>query len=466
MAVLVRFSLALLAVAVTSGVVAGSKALAAPKLTHWVLVASDSKKERFVSPNDSLHGANHNPLGSSDRLNTTASLVVRQKGEPPPADTAIEPNVGTNIIWQTEPADPASYTLPWFAFQASFPSPPVAIPQGKSHSFSVTVDGEITNDGSGSIGAGFDGIPILLRDDLWVGGAPLRAQLRCVKTHPPTCDPSAGAVAVQATTAPPWTVGFPAIGSAKDRFSFGVSLLNCSACYTRFTYRPASRKQAQKVAQRIRDATPVVKTVKAPAPGKTRTVAQPVRKKSKEMAAGITGDDLFAGVAAVERERLKKRKKKLESLCYSAVAVAVKQDIASSAVVNPFFTISPFAARTAKTCAEILELVQKRIDELGGDRGTQAIAQGEPACRVFRFRLRAEKKGGKWFTRVVKKGVEPRLKVTCKATDGGLRLNLRARGKRTLRQAVGTKVKLTVRRPDSAPAPVPGSRLTVSFAQK
>lgn len=210
--------------------------------------------------------------------------------------------------------------------------------------------------------------------------------------------------------------------------------------------------------------TGVTRTVKAPASGRAKTPRVPVKKKGRRGTVTVSGDEgLWTAVAAVERERLKKRKKKLENLCYLAVGVGIQQDMA----MNPaaVFDLGPIATRTAKSCAEILERVQKRIDELEEDRATQAMAQNEPACRVFRLRLRAEKKGGKWVTRVVKKGIKPRLRVTCTATEEGLQLNLRARGKRTLRKAVGKKLKLTLRRSDSAPAPPPGARITITFTQ-
>ena len=79
------------------------------------------------------------------------------------------------------------------------------------------------------------------------------------------------------------------------------------------------------------------------------------------------------------------------------------------------------------------------------------------------LRLRSEVRHGKRTTRVVKKGLARLSKVTCKATDTGLEVDIRRRGQGTLRQAYGKRLAVTVRRSATAPAPPPGATLAFDF---
>ncbi|MGI9657461.1 MAG: hypothetical protein ACR2OD_01025, partial [Gaiellaceae bacterium] len=207
-----------------------------------------------------------------------------------------------------------------------------------------------------------------------------------------------------------------------------------------------------------------------PKPGKSVTSVFSIDKSSKQGTVIASGDsitDLIFGVIEKPRpkklsrlQKLKGIRWKLETTCFHVLGVTL--DVEFSA--NTGGLQGTNSKHLAPTCKLLLDTVQERIKELEAAREAETVTGNELACKALRFRLRAERTDDGLTTRVVKKGVKPRLKVTCSRTGDALRVNLRATGKRTLRQALGKRLKLTFRQSESAPAP-DGSKLTVSFTQ-
>lgn len=207
--------------------------------------------------------------------------------------------------------------------------------------------------------------------------------------------------------------------------------------------------------------------------GSTPRWGFPVNKNSKQgtvvakspfiddlISTGMSVHDKVRRESLNRREKLRRIKRKVEANCYGSYLGE------SEFGPSRLKTVRVLNATLLVACERLVTAVQNQLEALENGRSGQAVKGGNPSCQVFRFRLVAKKKGGKWTTTVVRKGVKPRLRVTCKATDDGYQVNLGARGKRTLRQAVGKRLRIKLRRAKSAAAPAPGAEVTVSFTQK
>ena len=188
----------------------------------------------------------------------------------------------------------------------------------------------------------------------------------------------------------------------------------------------------------------------------------PVDATTKQATVTLSGasldDVVSSGLAAVERtrrlEKLRNTQERLETNCYLTIPAIAKRGW----VVDDEAFVDRSTVALARACEALLSEVQKRIDELEKKKP----AGGSKACSVTRLQLRSEKTNGRWITKVVKTGVKPLLTATCKATSEGLQLKRRRKGTGTLRDAVGEKLVLTVRRSKSAAG---RAKLTVSVSQ-
>lgn len=209
-----------------------------------------------------------------------------------------------------------------------------------------------------------------------------------------------------------------------------------------------------------------------PGPGKSVTAKFPVGAKSTEATVTVSGDAASdTGVAVNEKaQRLKKLRgiqRRLEAKCHTAIAAAGFFDAgAGEDLLDDLRVLSPRARSLALACRALLDKIQERIDELRSSRRTQAAAGQDASCLLVQARLRLVKRVGKpAVVTVVKKGLRPRLNVSCEATEEGLELVIRRRGKGTLRQALGKSLVLTIRRSSQAPPADPGATLSVGYSQ-
>ncbi|MCL4291302.1 MAG: hypothetical protein KJ051_13655 [Thermoleophilia bacterium] len=212
--------------------------------------------------------------------------------------------------------------------------------------------------------------------------------------------------------------------------------------------------------------TPPGKSISMPDPGKTRTVKFPIPLHSVKAAVRMNlVFDLFEDEISAIALSLSEKKRKLKDL---RDARARTETICMVALSLPDASVEGLlgAALDARSCREALAEVQAEIDELEAQRAPQGTDPGEPACSVVSLRLRSEVRHGKRTTRVVKKGLARLSKVTCKATDTGLEVDIRRRGQGTLRQAYGKRLAVTVRRSATAPAPPPGVTLAFDFTSR
>jgi hypothetical protein len=146
-------------------------------------------------------------------------------------------------------------------------------------------------------------------------------------------------------------------------------------------------------------------------------------------------------------------KEKVESVCYSPAVGFRAQDVGpfGSDVLGRASSVGLLAA-----CARLVEGIEKLIEEKRGTESvllSRSIRGDQPACRVLRFRLRTVKKKGKLVVKAVKRGIKPRLKVTCDVSAGQLTVKVKARGTGKLRAATGRRLQVAVRSSATANGP-------------